>query len=286
MLTWGPEDYSTRRDPRGISRLNRNGFSPVEPQPNRTVKQTILTLGLLFILSGHLDAQRWGGDQKGGFWRYYSVGVNAGILSYFGDLSQYDSDPANKLRYESKPGLSVIATKHILHKFGVSGQILYGKLQGAGSKQSFSTSLLEYNLHLRTDLVGLIFPGKNHRFGFEPYAGIGQFIFNSTTTSYRNELATKEEIRSRVPEFVYFAGAGVTYNLPASLSISADMGLRQCRNDKLDGLVKNDNFDYYTYLSIGITYHISSLARQPMKNKARLAHNETFLSHRKRIRTN
>jgi hypothetical protein len=248
------------------------------------VKKNLLLLCLLLAIAFHSAAQKWEGDRKVGLWKLYSINANAGFLSYFGDLSQYDTDPLNKLKHESNPAFSVIVTKHILNKFGISGQILYGRLEGSNPQQQFNTSILEYNLHVRTDLVNLVFSGKEHRIGFSPYAGIGQFIFTTQTTSYRNELATTSEIRSRVPEFVYFAGAGLSCKLPHNLAATADLSLRQCRNDKLDGLVKNDNYDYYSYLNLGLTYRISSIARQPLKNKARLAHNEQFLSHKKRIR--
>ena len=49
--------------------------------------------------------------------------------------------------------------------------------------------------------------------------------------------------------------------------------MRQCRNDRLDDYVKNDDFDYYSYLSIGISYYINTFKKAPLKNKARLANN-------------
>ena len=238
---------------------------------------------MLFI-KVFVQAQKWGGDYKGGIWRMYSINANAGVMSYFGDLSQYDTDLLNKLRHESRPSFGFTVTKDIRNLFGISGQVLCGQLQGSNARQNFTSNILEYNLHLRTELIHLIFRQKEHRIGFSPYAGIGQFIFRTETTTYSNELTDRKEISSRVPEFVYFAGAGLSYKLPHELALTADLGLRQCRNDKLDGLVKNDNFDYYTYLSVGLTYHISSISRHPLKNKARLAHNERFLAHRKRVR--
>lgn len=222
---------------------------------------------------------------KNGIWRLYSINANIGALSYFGDLSRYDTEPLKKLRHESRPAFSVTMTKYILNKFGVSGQVLFGQLKGAGSTQEFSSSILEYNLHLRADLVRLIFPAREHRIGFSPYAGIGQFIFNTTTTAIKDDVSTTSKVQSRVPEFVYFAGGSLSYKLPANLAVTADLALRQCRNDKLDGVIKNDNFDYYSYFSFGVSYRINSITRQPVKNKARLAHNEPFLSHKKRIRS-
>lgn len=232
-----------------------------------------------------LNAQKWGGESGGRLWKLYSVNASTGFLSYYGDLSQHDASPLDKLKYESRPAVGLTMTKHFFNAFGVSGQLMLGQLHGSNSNEEFNASILEYNLHLRADLVGLIFSAREHRLGFSPYAGMGQFIFKTRTTTFGMEMENTSEVRSRVPEFVYFAGATLSCKLPANLAVTADLSLRQCRNDKLDGLVKNDDFDYYSYMSFGLTYRINSIVRQPVKNKARLAHNEPFLSNKKRIRS-
>jgi hypothetical protein len=81
-----------------------------------------------------------------------------------------------------------------------------------------------------------------------------------------------------VPEFVFFFGGEMYYNVNSNFGITVDLSLRQCRNDRLDDFVKNDDFDYYSYLSIGINYYLKTLKRIPLKNKAKLA-NTSFMFH-------
>ena len=166
-----------------------------------------------------------------------------------------------KLTKESGPAISGILTKHIYNnKFGISGQLLNGSLKGENmSKVSFEATFIEYNLHARIDFINLFSPDNILKFGINGYAGIGQFLFRTTKYDRR---ADNEEIsveNTGTPEFVYFGGLGVYYKITDKFSITADMSMRQAQNDKLDDLNKNENFDYYTHISIGVTYHIESM---------------------------
>lgn len=225
--------------------------------------------------------QEWGGERNNRVWRLVSINANVGTLSYFGDMSKYDKHPINKLKYESGPAYGIIITKYFYNKIGISGQMLYGNLRGSGKNQTFTTQILEYNLHVRTELLKLAFPDRQYRIGISPYIGIGQFYFKSTSTYLSNETYTVKEYKSRVPEFIYFFGAGLSYKMPHNLALTADFSLKQCQNDKLDNYIGFQNYDYYTYLSIGISYRINSIIREPMKNKARLANNEPYHGKRK-----
>ena len=70
------------------------------------------------------EAQKWGGARKPGFWDNWAVNVNAGLTSFYGDLSIYDSEIMQKLKNESGPAMGLIVTKSFNDKFGVSGQFL------------------------------------------------------------------------------------------------------------------------------------------------------------------
>ena len=207
-------------------------------------------------------SQYWGGRGTPSFWDNWSANGNIGLTSFFGDLSLYDSDVAGKLTKESKPAISGILTKHLSDKVGLSGQLLYGGLQGENaSNMSFEANIVEYNFHARIELVNLIWRDNLSDFGFEAYAGIGQFIFKVTQWDMRDGNSEVNEHFTGVPEFVYFAGAGIYYKVNDKIGFTADMALRQAQNDKLDDFNKNDNFDYYTHLSFGFTYYIESFRK-------------------------
>jgi hypothetical protein len=208
-------------------------------------------------------------------WQVWSIEANAGFLSSYGDLSNHDNQFIKKLKYESCPSLSLNISKHFGRLLAISGQVLTGKLKGSNSNSSFDASILEYNLNLKFNLFNLFYPGNNGKFGITTFAGAGQFLFSSTKTDYLEGEDKITHQGARVPEFVFLAGAGAFIKTTERFGISIDYSLRQCQNDKLDVEVKNDDFDYYTYLSLGLTYYIDRFNKSPMKNKARIAHNNS-----------
>ena len=239
----------------------------------KNINSNFLYLLLLFIIPYSSFSQEWGGEKPKNFWDHWSVNVNAGMTSYFGDLSYYDTDIVGKLSNESGFAGGFLITKHFSKMFGLSGQLLFGNLKGGDNHHSsFNTKIVEYNLQLRLDFIKLIMPYQNPKFGFEGFAGIGQMWFQSEQFKFMEGIPIAESHSSQVPELVYFAGAGMHYHIVEGIAITASVSLRQLQNDKLDMLVKNDNNDYYSYLSVGITYYIESKRFRPLKNKARVAH--------------
>lgn len=228
---------------------------------------------LLILLPFFGSTQEWGGEKPNGFWDHWSVNANAGLTSYFGDLSYHDTDITGKLSNESGSAGGFLITKHISKMFGLSGQLLFGNLKGGDNKStSFETKIVEYNLQIKLDFIRLFMPERNPKFGIEGFAGIGQMWFKSTQYKYNVDNPTSQTHNSRVPELVYFVGAGMHYHFVEGFAITSSISLRQLQNDKLDNLVKNSNNDYYSYISIGLTYYFDSFRSRPIKNKARLAH--------------
>ncbi len=231
--------------------------------------KTRLKLGLLIIgMVGLLipqaaEAQSWGGKRKSGLADNWSINLNAGLTSFFGDLSKFDSEIMEKLTKESGPAFSGILTKEIFNsKLGVSGQLLYGTLKGENNSMvSFEATIIEYNAHIRFHLVNLISPNNRSKMGIDMYGGIGQFLFKTTQYDYRNNENKTKIKDTKTPEFVYFFGAGLAYEAIRNISITVDIAMRQARNDYLDDFVKNNNNDYYSYISLGLTYHIDSFKK-------------------------
>jgi len=211
------------------------------------------------------------------FWRMWSINVNAGLTSFYGDLSSLDNNYFEKLGNESGPALSIQLNRHIDRVFSFSGQLLVGKLKGAASNESFKSNILEYNLHLRINVLGLFFPKNSTKYGLNAFVGLGQFIFSADKQVYSEGKYENYTHSARVPEFVYFFGGGFYYNLNKNLGVTVDLSIRQCQNDKLDNEYANNNFDYYSYLGFGVIYYLQSFKKAPVKNKARIAHNNKGL---------
>lgn len=243
----------------------------------RLIVINILVFGLFFSTFSYAQNLDANIRYQNEFWKMWSVNINAGATSFYGDLSSFDNNYFEKLVNESGPAIGIQINRHIDRIFSFSGQLLIGKMTGSASSSSFNANILEYNLHLRINLLGLVFPKNSTKYGLNAFAGVGNFIFNSEKQVYREENIDYYEHTTRVPEFVYFFGGGFYYNLNVNFGITADLSIRRCQNDKLDVEYKNGDFDYYSYLGVGIIYYLQGFKKAPVKNKARIAHNNNRL---------
>jgi hypothetical protein len=198
------------------------------------------------------------------------VNLNAGITSYFGDLSLYDKVPGGKLSYESLPGFGLIATLQLTKTFGISGQILQANLKSAKDSVSFQTRLFEYNIHGRIDFLNLLRIRHNPAFCLEGYAGIGQFFYSVDKETRHAQSTDNIQYTVNTPEFVYFLGGGLSYRTTKYTTITLDLALRQCQTDRIDDRLANGDFDYYSYLSLGITIDVGRFINPYLKSKYRL----------------
>jgi hypothetical protein len=243
------------------------------------MKANLLQIALINLATGLFISQScysqgWGGQQSNGLLADWTININGGFTSYFGDLSIHDLDVGAKLDKESGPAMGVLLSKNIFKDaFSLSGQILAGKLEGRKENISFTASLFEYSIQARIDFISLILLNRSHAFGVVGYSGVGQFLFSTKKVVMDEGTVQNFQHDARVPEFVFFFGGGVYYKVSPTFGITADLALRQCQNDRLDDYVKNDDYDYYSYLSIGISYYINTFRKAPLKNKARLANN-------------
>lgn len=206
------------------------------------------------------SAQRIRHSKDALFWYNWSVDMNFGLTSYYGDLSQYDNDFIEKLIHESKPAVGLKFTKYFDYKFGVSGQIIYGGFKSDFKEDHvFKTSLFEYNIQANVDLLNIVNNFSRRSSGLTLYAGVGQFLFK-TTSEMINQGQSKVDVHySGVPEFVYFFGGSLYHKIYPRFFLLMDLSIRQAQNDNLDGFVKNNDFDYYSYVSLGISFQINNL---------------------------
>lgn len=230
----------------------------------------LLSLGVLYCILA--SSQVWEGSRSNLLFNSWSVNVNAGLTSYYGDMSIYDNDLANKFSQESGPAYSIIFSKQFNQIFSLSGQFLSGELKGKKSSSSFTTSILEYNLHFKINIKNIIFPKKLRKFGIIGFAGVGQFLFKTNFYYYNDGTSTLQVHNTGVPEFVYFFGGGLEYYLTNKVYLTTDLSLRHSQNDMLENVNKNGDYDYYTYINLGVSFSFGNSFRQPVKNKARIAH--------------
>ncbi|HPE55292.1 MAG TPA: hypothetical protein P5514_04930 [Bacteroidales bacterium] len=200
----------------------------------------------------------------------WGVNVNAGLTSYYGDLSIYDNDFVAKLQHESRLGMSAILTKKLDPTFSFSAQVMFGQLKGQKNNLEMRSAIFEYNLHMRLNFVEMFSPNRYRKVGITGFAGIGNFVFATSLYEYYEGGVNVTNFNARVPEFIYFFGGGVNYMLSNDIDITLELSIKQFENDKVDGVVANSGYDYYSYFSMGFTYKINSIFPGQSKRKARL----------------
>ena len=198
------------------------------------------------------------------------LNLNAGITSYFGDLSIYDLNHVRKVSFESLPGYGVIATLQLTKTYSIAGQFLQANLKANMKDISFKTQIFEYNIHGRVNLLNLFKIPHDPDLTFEGYVGVGQFFYTVTKETTYSLYTDKIVYPAQVPEFVYFLGGGAAYRMTKYTSLTIDLALRQCQTDRLDDYQANGDFDYYSYLSIGLTIDIGRFINPFLKTRYRL----------------
>jgi len=225
------------------------------------IKNKSIVAGFLFVISSiitiPINAQGWNcftnsckSDQ-----RHWTINLNAGTTSCFGDLSIFDNHPLQKMQDESGLAFGIIGTRYFNNIIGLSAQVLTGKMNASLNSISFQSSFIEYNLHGRVNLLGFINKFNDSKFKWEVYAGAGQLLYQTSKSMNNGSDSNPNLHQTQVPEFVYFFGSGISYTILPCITITTDLALRQCQTDRLDNYVKNDDYDYYSYLNFGISYN-------------------------------
>ena len=226
------------------------------------MKRTVGTItGALLLLSTHVHAtgpDEWRGRSGNILLQNWSLALTLGFTSYYGDLSQYDANYFNKLIFESKPAIGVKLTKYFHPLIGISGQVIYGGFRSDFlPDHTFDLRLLEYNVQAVFDAAPLVFPGRSIPYGIEVSAGMGQFLFQTTVNASTGEQPAAP-IMDGTPEFVYFFGGTFYYKVNRNFRATIDLSIRQAQNDNIDKYIASKDFDYYSWLAVGITWSINS----------------------------
>ena len=93
---------------------------------------------------------------------HWYIGPQIGLVSFFGDLSVHDFDPARKISDESDLGLGFIVGKSVNRLMDVRVNYLHGKMKGSnpGVDMYFKSNFDELGLGLTISLSRLILPFK------------------------------------------------------------------------------------------------------------------------------
>lgn len=128
--------------------------------------------GLLILISINSQAQIY--PAKAG----WMVGVQGGMVSFFGDLGVYDRNPVKKLSQESDVGFSFMVGKQLSPLISVKAGYLNGKMKGSNPelKFAFTSKFTELSLTTELNLTKLISRSSDSRLNALAVLGIGHLM--------------------------------------------------------------------------------------------------------------
>lgn len=222
----------------------------------------ILLLLILLIHGNAFGQYRKASPKLQEFMKNWSINVNGGKTTFFGDVSLYDDEFAEKLEKESSWAYGFILSRQVSPVIGLNGQMTFGSLVGTNSVSKFKADIMEYSFSMTLNLLNILIPKNDAH--FFPYAkfGLGQFKFKSTL-SYNDTNQEDRVVKANSPEFMYLFGAGAFYKISHTFDINLEITSRIIYNDKLDGTKGNRDYDFYAYLSLGLSYKINNKPRDP-----------------------
>ncbi|HMU09011.1 MAG TPA: DUF6089 family protein [Ferruginibacter sp.] len=229
-------------------------------------RKTQVIVLLLLVIAGKTNAQ---------FYKDMSVGLNAGLYVYQGDLTP---DPLGSFK-TIKPGFSLFAKKPINHFLAARLHMSFASLQGNDNRYSkpeyrqqrnfyFFTPLMEFSGQLIWNIRG-----RNYDdYGIQPYfftgAGVSfvrvQKDYSRMNAAYFGESSdiyaglAADEAHGTSPALLSVpVGVGAEYPISERFSLNIETSYRFVFTDHLDGFSQSANpklKDHYHSTSVGIIY--------------------------------
>ncbi len=226
------------------------------------IKAILLTVMALFLFGYSSYAQY---DKPGYKWsnllKHWSVGMSVGQSSFYGDVSLYDNELSDKLSTEGSWSYGFKLARQLTPVIGIQAQILLGQLKGKNSISNFEANINQFSANATLNFVNLLLPGNDSKFFILAKVGFGQYVFDSRLR-FNDPNQADIVINTGTPEFLFLLGPAIYYKISNSFNLNADLDVQWANNDKLDGTTNNNkDDDYYTYLSVGVTYKINNVNR-------------------------
>lgn len=102
-----------------------------------------------------------------------------------------------------------------------------------------------------TDLLKFFLPDRPSKFGMKVFLGAGQIFFTCRQFEVYDGNSMIKTVMLRRPEFVYFFGEQIYYQVQTNLFLVSNLSIHQLQNDTLDNFVETGDFDYYLFLIPG-----------------------------------
>lgn len=230
-----------------------------------TLLRLLKYTGILFLLLIHTANDAF--TQTYGIKENWLVGINAGINSFYGDLSIYDTDPIKKLTQESDPGIGVYVGKQLSRVFTLNLGYYSGQMKGSNDafQMYFTNKFSELSLLAEINISGIIFPNSYSPIDIYAIGGIGSFQSHAIKRQITGDALLEEihidffNTESNSSSLGLKAGIGLKYKLNEKWSANANATYMSSGSDLIDAHIGSTGInDYYSIIGLGFSYSINS----------------------------
>lgn len=198
----------------------------------------------------------------------WCVTVNAGMVSFFGDLSTKDYNPVWKTQTESDLGLGVDVSKDVIQQLSLSASYFTGKMKGNNPDLNyyFNNKFSELQLVAGINLDEIFSPDNGSILSVALNVGGGGLFFKSIRRQMSDGRIVNEQgapdmdYRGIFRSAMFYAvGPEITLDISEQWSANAGLVFRFTNTDLLDGYEGSTGIaDRYSILTAGFTYKISA----------------------------
>src|ERR1041385_492060 len=231
------------------------------------MKKNLITVAILFC-SSRLPAQT-------GETNTWSVGAHFGPTFFSGELS---NNALNDSNFTAGFAYGLNVTKNCSHTFGLQAQFIFGTLRGDKVVENNSyiyEGTIKYEASIRgiVNLNDIFRIEKDTWYHIYAAAGIG---WGGYDAKFKVNTADWVEVNDNMATLIPLA-LGAKVKLSPRLDLQLEYGYRFTNSDMIDGvkenlssvgvtnpLITSDDNDSYSYINVGINYHLGKAA-QSMK---------------------
>lgn len=196
------------------------------------------------------------------------VGISPGMASYYGDLSIHDTNPIDKLIYESGPEIGIFAGKKLkrILEFGVLATIGKTSSEKPASNIRFLNKFNEFGVYSVLSVADILVPQRTSRFDYG-------FMANYSITQWRSvslKISDEDVVFSHglnnegknsgngQSKFHHGGGYYVSYALNPNFTIRLSQSMQFMNTDEFDSFIGGTKVnDRILHTGVGLIFTIN-----------------------------
>jgi hypothetical protein len=217
---------------------------------------------ILFIYQKRIQAQN-----NSSLSRNWVVGISPAVASCYGDLTQYDYDPYNKVIHESGPAVGLFAGKKINKILEVGLVATFGRTSGSQNNADirFKNSFNEIGVYSGLNLAKILIPTQNSaidygiiaKYSITNYRAASYHISDNSVIASYGLNAAGNKSGNKESSLHFGGGYFFSYALNSRYTVQMSQIFQFLTTDKFDAFVGSTGVNDRLLLStISLKYTI------------------------------